>query len=311
MVKSLQKIILAGGSGFLGQSFAYFLAKRGFEVVILSRQPKSYQNPQMRTVVWDAKTIGNWATELEDAVAVVNFTGRSVACLYTEKNKKEIIASRIDSVRVIAKAFGMLQNPPPVLIQAASLAIYGDTKTLCDEDAPHGSGFSTEFSVAVCEKWEQAFWESKPAKVRAVLFRIGFVLGPGGGALEPLARLTRLFLGGTVGSGRQFISWLHLHDLNRMFLWAIENPHASGVYNATGPNPVENREFMATLRKVLKRPWSPPVPEFIVKFGALFIVKADPSLALTGRKCVSRRLEEQGFRFEYTDLENALKEILC
>ena len=295
-------VVLAGGSGFLGRSCADFLARSGYDIVVLSRRPAETRG-RVRSVEWDGKTLGPWAAALEGADAAINFTGRSVACLYTPENRREILSSRLDSVNALSEAFQSLKNPPPVLIQAASLAIYGDTRALCDEDAPHGEGFSAE----VCEAWERAFSESRPPGVRTATLRIGFALGPGGGALEPLAKLTRAFLGGSVGSGAQWISWLDLRDLNRLFLWAIRTPSAEGIFNATGPTPVQNRTFMRTLRRVLNRPWSPPAPEIAVRFGARYLLKADPSLALSGRRCVSRRLREQSFHFEHTNLEATLK----
>ena len=140
-----KKLILAGGSGFLGRSFADYITKRGYEAVILSRR-KYEDSDSIKFVVWDGKTIGNWCKELEDAEAVVNFTGKSVNCIYTEKNKKEIIDSRVNSVKVMDEAVKQAENPPKIMIQAGSLAIYGDTTQLCDEDAAHGEGFSVEVS---------------------------------------------------------------------------------------------------------------------------------------------------------------------
>ncbi|WNF35210.1 TIGR01777 family oxidoreductase [Bacillaceae bacterium IKA-2] len=301
-----KKIVLAGGSGFLGKSLANFLVNKDYQVVILSRKKPASSNPGIKYVQWDGINIGSWVDEIEDSYAVVNFTGKSVNCIYTIKNKEEIISSRINSVKVLDEAIKTSKNPPPALIQAGSLAIFGDTTELKDETSAHGEGFS----VDVCKQWEKEFFKESLANTRQVLVRIGFALGKGGGALEPLKKLTRLNLGGTVGSGKQYISWLHVDDLNEIFLEAIENKAFTGIYNATGPTPVKNKEFMSTLRKVMGKGWTPPAPSPFVWLGAYLFMGTEPSLALTGRNCIPKRLQETGFQFRHTDLEKALKDLI-
>ena len=302
-----RRVVIAGGAGFLGRALARTLAQEGREVVILSRRPAP-DDGLIRTVVWDGRTVGDWAGELDGAEAVVNLTGRSVACLYTRENKREIIESRVNSALALAQARAQCPEPPRVMVQAASLAIYGDTgDQVCDENAPHGTGFSVE----VCEAWEDAFFAGDtPDGPRRVALRIGFVLGRDGGALEQLAKLARCFIGGAAGNGRQYISWVHIEDFCRMVCWAIVNSTAEGAYNATGPNPATNAEFMRLLRRTLERPWSPPTPAWAVKLGARFIMKADPSLALTGRRCVPKRFLDEGFYIEHKDLAVALWQLL-
>jgi uncharacterized protein (TIGR01777 family) len=215
------------------------------------------------------------------------------------------MASRVDSVRVLGEALRTLKDPPSVWIQSSSLAIYGDSgDAIRDENSPHGSGFSSE----VCQAWESAFSEALPLHTRGVVLRIGFVLGEEGGALGTLGWLTKMFLGSAVGSGRQYISWLHLRDMNRIFKLAIEKDELAGAFNATGPNPATNAAFMASLRGALHRPWIPPVPAPFVKIGT-FLMRTEAELALTGRRCVPRRLEEAGFEFEFPDLDVALAAI--
>ncbi|KQL45762.1 oxidoreductase [Brevibacillus choshinensis] len=300
-----KKIVLAGGSGFLGNALAGFLMDKGYEVVILTRGT-SHDDQPIRHVHWDGATPGNWTHEISGSYAVINFTGKSVNCLYTQKNKDEIIRSRLDSVRVLTDAILSSAHPPQAFVQAGSLAIFGDTDQECDESAPHGTGFS----VNVCQLWEEAFFERVLPQTRKVMLRIGFALGKNGGALEPLAKLASLRLGGTVGTGNQYISWLHVDDLNEMFLFAIQNEEVSGILNATGPQPVTNREFMKTLRKVLNKGWAPPTPAPFVWLGAYLVMRTDPSLALTGRNCVPAKLLENGFTFAHTDLEEALRDLL-
>jgi len=296
------KIVLPGGSGFLGKSTAEYFFNKGYSVIILTRG-KSVKTTNAEYVNWDGKSLGEWTKHIEGAEAVINFTGKSVNCIYTPENKKEIIDSRIDSVKIVADVIKHAKKPPEVLIQSASLAIYGDTIDVCSENAPHGSGFS----VNVCELWEKEFFKENLPGTRKILLRIGFVLGRNGGALETLSKLTRRYLGGAIASGEQFISWLHIEDLNRMFEFIIENKKSSGIYNATGTTPTKNKDFMKSLRKALHKPWSPPVPIFAVKIGARFFMKTDSSLALTGRNCIPVKFLKEGFKFNYTNLETALE----
>ncbi|MCB9450915.1 MAG: TIGR01777 family protein [Anaerolineaceae bacterium] len=296
-----KRVILAGGSGFLGGHLEQALLDRNYEPVVLTRSPR-----KPNQVAWDGKTPGDWTQYLEGAAAVINFTGKSVNCRYTPANRREIVESRVDSVNVIHKAILGAKTPPSVLVQAASAAIYGDAGSqTCDETASPGKGFSVE----TCLAWEHTFNSIDLPETRKVLFRIGFALDKNGGALQPLLQLTRFFLGGAAGNGQQYISWLHIDDLNRMFIEAIENPMTEGMYNAVGPNPVTNAAFMRTLRQVVGRPWSPSVPAPFVRIGA-FLMGTEGELVLTGRRCLPTRFLKQGFTFQYTDLEQTLTAIL-
>ena len=309
----LNRVILAGGSGFLGRALSQRLLADGSEVVVLSRSAQrdaaaAAGGPAAgpRFVRWDGRTVGEWAAELDGARAVVNFTGKNVNCRYTPQNLREIDESRVESVKAVARAIEACRQRPKVLVQAATTAIYGDAgDRVCDEDAPTGEGIPP----ATASKWEAAFNAHPTPGVRRVLLRISFALGTGGGALPVLARLTRCFLGGAVGTGRQYISWIHERDLTRLFAWAIENDGAEGVYNATAPDPVTNAQFMRELRRALRRPWSPPTPAPLVRVGCFFM-RTEPVLALTGRRCVPARLLREGFRFEYPALPEALLDVL-
>lgn len=299
------RVVLAGGSGFLGRALSDELARAGYEAVVLTRK-LGRSSSRARQVVWDGRSVGAWARELEGAAAVVNLAGRSVECRHTRKNRREIIKSRVRSVEAVGRAVAACEAPPKVFVQAGSLAVYGDAgRRVCDESAPAGSGFPVE----VCLRWERAFDALELPATRKVLLRIGFVLGRDGGALPTLARLARLYLGGTIGAGRQFISWLHVRDFCRVVLWCIEHEEARGVFNATGPAPVTNAEFMCELRCALKRPWSPRLPAWLVRLGALFL-RTEPELALEGRRCIPDRLVEHNFKFVYTNLESALADLL-
>lgn len=298
------RVVLAGGSGFLGQALAKTLLGRGYEVVILSRGTQR-EGTEIRQLHWDGKALGDWWQAVDGAKAIVNLTGRSVNCRHTPEHRREIMESRVNSVRVLGEAVARCSHPPEVWVQASSLAIYGDPgDRWCDEDAPPAEGFSQE----VCKRWEGEFETVGAAGMRKVVMRIGIVLDRDDGALPVLGRLTRLFLGGRVGNGRQYVSWIHLTDLIRMFVEAIERPEISGVFNITGPNPVTNADFMRQLRSALHRPWSPPVPAWATQIGAFFM-RTEPSLALTGRRCRPRRFLESGFQFEFPELRGALNDL--
>jgi uncharacterized protein (TIGR01777 family) len=305
MAERNNRVVLAGGSGFLGRSLSQHLLERGYEVVVLSRSPTPAL-PGVRYVQWDARNPGPWNSELEGVRAVVNLAGRSVNCRYTRRNRDEILRSRLDSVSAIAQAIGLCKDKPAVWVQSSTSAIYGDRgDEVLDESSPVGTGFSPGIGV----QWERAFGEAPAPGVRKVLLRVGFALGPGGGALGTLATLTRLFLGGTVGSGKQWMSWTHLHDLNEMWRWAIERDGMHGLYLAVGPKPVRNLEFMRALRQTLRRPWSPSVPALAVRLAS-FLLRTEPELALFSRYVVPRRFLGLGFRFQFPDLGPALDDLL-
>ncbi|MGA3171495.1 MAG: TIGR01777 family oxidoreductase [Chthoniobacteraceae bacterium] len=299
------KIILAGGSGFLGRALASALTARGCSVVILTRTLRPRADGAITELQWDGKSPGPWAAALDGAAAVVNLTGRSVNCRYTPANRREIVESRVDSIRALAAAIAQCKTRPKVWVQASSLAIYGNAgDRWCDETAPPGDDFPSE----TCRLWEQAFDSITLPATRKVVIRISFALGPDGGALRTLATITRLFLGGAVGSGRQYISWIHNTDLVRMFEWAIERDDIAGPFNATGPNPVTNTQFMRELRRALGRPWSPPVPAWLARIGA-WAMGTEASLALTGRRGVPRRFTELGFQFQFPGLRPAIESL--
>lgn len=296
-----KKIILAGGSGFLGRALAKDFVEEGHDAVILTRNPEMYRGPG-RAVHWTGSGLGGWSAELNGAGALVNLTGKNVNCRPTPRNRDEILRSRVDSVRTLGEAIRETEFPPPVWVQASSLAIYGDAgDRLCDEDAPAAGGYPAN----VCTAWEAAFDESLLPGIRGVVLRIGFVLGSEDGALPFLSRLTRFGLGGAIGNGRQWISWIHRDDMVRLFREVIDDPDRRGILNATGPQPVTNAGFMRALRRVHRRSWSLPAPAPAVRLGA-WMLDSDPQIALTGRRCISSRLEEAGFEFRYPELESAL-----
>jgi uncharacterized protein (TIGR01777 family) len=298
------RIVIAGGSGFIGSALAAHFVGQGHDVVVLTRTAHARDNG-VREVAWNGRSFGPWAKELDGAAAVINLTGKSINCRHTNKNRREIIASRVVSVRAIADAIGASATPVPVWVQASAVGIYGNAgDALCDESAPHGNDFMAD----VCEQWEAAFRAALTPNTRRVVLRFGIVLGRDGGVLSTLATIARWGLGGTVGSGRQYMSWIHRDDLVSIMERALTT-EMSGPYNASNHVPETNANFMKRLRKAVHRPWSPPAPAIAVKIGA-YVVGTEPSLALHGQRCVPRRLDEEGFVFAHEDLGQTLASLL-
>jgi uncharacterized protein len=299
------RIVIAGGSGFIGQALATRFIEQGHDVVVLTRNAGA-RTDGVREVAWNGRSLSVWATELDGASAVINLTGKSINSRHTGKHRREIISSRVESVRAIAEAMAASDVPPPVWVQASAVGIYGNAgDALCDESAPHGG----DFMAHVCEQWEAAFQAALIPRTRGVVLRFGVVLGREGGALPMLARLARLGLGGTVGSGRQYISWIHRDDMIAVVQRAIGSRMA-GPYNASNHVPETNASFMKRLRKAVHRPWSPPAPAFAVKLGS-YLIGVQPSVALGGQRCVPRRLDEEGFVFGHENLSESIKRLLA
>ena len=298
-----KRIVLAGGTGFIGQSLAPFLQSHGYEVVVLTRGLSC--DGVIRHVHWDGRSADDWRREIDGVFDVVNLTGRSINCRHTPQHRREIIESRVDSIRALDHAIAHCARPPQVFVQTTGVGIYGDSgDRVCDETAPHGS----DFVAQVCERWEAAAESVNAPGMRRVILRLGVVLGRDGGFLEVLGKLTRAFLGGHVGNGRQFISWIHITDLCRIVLAAIEREEIAGTFNATAPNPVTNAEFMRELRRALHRPWSPPVPTFATRIGA-WLMGTEGKLALVSQRCAPKRLVDSAFRFEFPTVREALAQI--
>lgn len=303
-----KRIVIAGGSGFLGTSMARQFTQAGAVVTVLSRSiPKVHGEWTHR--IWDARTLGDWISLLEGADALINLTGRSVNCIKTPDHQDEILRSRVEATRVLGQAMHELSSPP-VWVQMSTAHIYGDPPTLeCTEDSATGIGLAPDVGRA----WEAAFAESCLPSQRGVVMRTSFVVGrdrgAGGGALATLGLLARLGLGGRVGNGTQGMSWIHESDLNRLFARAIADSSMNGIYIASSPYPVSQVEFMRTLRRVIKMPIGLPANEWMVRLGAPLIMRTDPELALYGRYVVSKRLAEEGFEFQFPQLEDALKDL--
>lgn len=295
---TLPKIVIAGGSGFIGAYLAEQFGKTGYEVLIISRS-----NPYIR---WDDEAA--IIAALEGAVMLINLAGKSVNCRYTEANKKEIFRSRTETTKILGKAIRLCKHPPELWLNSSTATIYryAEDLPMTEQDGETGQGFSVE----VAKAWEQAFFEFEDLPhTRLVALRIAIVLGKGGGVIKPYTNLVRYGLGGRQGSGKQMFSWIHLEDLYRIILFIQEDKSRKGIYNCSAPHPVKNRELMYTLRKLIGRPWGIPAPTWLLKLGAI-IIKTETELVLKSRWVIPQRLLEEGFVFRYPELEPALGQIL-
>lgn len=308
------KIILAGGSGYIGQSLVnYFNHEpqwKNTEIMVLTRDHELVKTvlPGVRYVYWDGKTPGEWVTELENATAVINLAGRTVNCRYNEKNKAEIFASRLNSTSVIGRAIQQCRQPPKVWINAGSATIYRHST---DKQMTEANGeFHNDFSVQVCKAWEKTFDEITVPHTRKVFLRIAITLGTDGGVFKTLRSLARLGLGGKHGSGQQFISWIHETDLCRIMDFAITNAQIEGLYNAAAPNPVRNAEFMQTLRKKSGAWFGLPQPRWMLAIGT-WMMRTEKELVLKSRNVVPEKLLKQGFVFSFSTIDTAMDDLLC
>lgn len=300
----MKKIIIFGGSGFIGQNLAKLLLEQGYEVHIVSRNKPL--NCQGVFTQWDAQTVGSWVGLLEGAEAIVNLVGRSVDCIKTAETMDEILRSRVDSVLLIGKALDEVKIKPKTWVQMSTAHRYGDALDItCTESSSFGYGLAPY----VGKMWERAYEEVVPKEMKQVIVRTSFVLGKEGGALARMAWLSSWGLGGTLGHGRQGISWIHEDDMSALLLRAIENEAMQGVYLTTAPNPLSNKEFMKNLREALGVSIGLPAFAWMVKIGAPLLMNTDPELALYGRYCRSERLEEEGFEFAFSTLDEAFEDI--
>lgn len=314
-----QKIILAGGSGFIGQEMIRYFGKDN-EIVVITRMKKEAANNRnhysalsadamkyVRFVQWDGCTTGKWATELNHAALLINLAGRSVNCRYNNANKNEILQSRLQAVEALGKAIQQCTHPPALWINASSATIYRHATDRPQDEftGEHGKGFS----VMVCEEWERSFYAQHTPSTRKVALRMAITLGEGG-VLIPYFNLLKYGLGGAQGNGRQQFSWVHITDTCRMIEYITANPSLEGTYNCASPNPVTNKEFMHTLRTLTNTRIGLPAPAWILKAGA-WLIGTETELVLKSRWVVPARIQQAGFTFQYPLLHDALEDIIA
>jgi uncharacterized protein len=305
-----RRIILAGGSGFLGKALVQHFVARGDEVIVLTRSPRE-RSDGAKEVVWDAKSLGEWIKWIEGAEVVINLAGKSVDCRYNEPNRKAIINSRVDSTRILGEAIAKCQQPPRVWLNSSSATIYRHTfDKLMDESGETGATpeAKDEFSIEVIRAWERALDEAQTPATRKVAMRITLVFGRDGGVFPVLRRLARLGLGGKMGSGRQYVSWIHVTDFLRAVEWLVDKDELNGPVNLAAPNPLPNREMMRLIRDACGVPFGLPATEWMLEVGA-FLIRTETELIIKSRRVVPGRLLGSGFKFQYPDFPGALRNL--
>jgi len=289
------KVVIAGGTGFLGKALSAELRAAGYAPVTLGRSASS-------DLKWDAKNLGPWVAGLEGSAALINLVGESISLPWTPENRKRILDSRVDSTSVLGTALAQLENAPPVWLNASGVGVYGDRgDEVLTEDAEPGKGFLAD---VVC-LWEAAIFSAPLPNVRRAALRLGVVMGKDGGAFPTLAKLTRSFLGGAQGDGQQWFSWVEVSDAARMFVHALREP-LEGPINAVTAKPVRNAEFMQELRAAVGRPWSPPAPKFGLQLASMFGAP-DPELVLDSVRAMPEKLNQSGFVPKFSEVGGAIR----
>jgi uncharacterized protein len=292
-----KKIILAGGTGFVGKYLQQKYTAIGYEVLIISRNEKYLHWKNSTAIV----------ANLENAEMLINLAGKSVDCRYNEKNKKEIYNSRIDTTIVLGKAILQCKNPPPLWINSSTATIYrhAEDRPMTEVTGEIGSGFS----VGIATAWEKAFFNFSLHKTRQVALRMAIVLGRDGGVIHPLKKLVQFGLGGKQGKGNQMFSWIHIEDVFKIIEFTKANEYVTGVINTSAPNPVTNAQLMKVFRRTMKMPFGLPTPAWLLKIGAV-IIKTETELILKSRWVIPQKLMDWNFSFTFKTIDKALEDIL-
>ncbi|MDF9716828.1 TIGR01777 family protein [Nocardioides sp. ChNu-153] len=310
------RIVIPGGTGQVGGILRRALAAEGHDVVVLSRRPEALE-PGVRHVVWDGRTVGPWAEELDGVDAVVNLAGRSVNCRYTDRNLRQMMDSRVTSTRVVGAAIAQAERPPRVWLQMSTATIYADTRGPA-HDETHGViggeepdvPLYWEYSVRIARSWEAAQAEAATPATRRVALRTALVMSPDrGGILDYLLWMARLGVGGPVAGGGQYVSWIHEDDLVRAVLLLLERDDIDGPVNVAAPEPLPQRELMRALRREWGHRPGLPATRWMAALGA-FALRSDTELLLKSRRVVPGRLLEAGFTFEHPSWPEAAADLV-
>jgi uncharacterized protein (TIGR01777 family) len=290
--------LITGGTGFIGSALLPFLQQQGHTITLLAHY--THKAPVEVRVVRSLAEI----KDDEPIDTIINLAGAPIAKRWTSAYKKRLINSRVDTTHNLIKLIKRLAEKPDLLISASAIGYYGDQgTTLVDEQSsPH-----EEFSHWLCHQWETAAQVAEDYGVRTCIIRLGVVLGKQGGALEKMLPAFKMGLGGKLGTGHQFMSWVHIADVIRAFDWLINKSELDGVFNLTAPNPVTNAEFTAVLGKLIKRPTFCTMPALAVK---LLFGEMGERLLLRGQQVIPKRLQQAGFDFTYPTLDKALEQIV-
>jgi len=306
------RIVVAGGSGFIGCLLTDNLVARDNDIVVLTRSPQETAR-SIRQVRWDGHSLGDWARELDGASALINLAGRSVNCRYNARNRREILESRVQSTKVLGDAIALSRQPPQVWLNASTATIYKHTFDRQMDEATGEIGATPEakdeFSIEVARAWEETLFEAPTPVTRKVALRTAMVFAASkGGVYRTLRGLTRWGLGGTIAGGRQFISWIHEVDFCRSVEWLINRDDFSGPVNVASPNPIPQREMMRIIRRECGVPFGLPATRGMLEVAA-FVHRTEAELILKSRRVVPSRLLAEGFQFRFPRMEDAVREI--
>ena len=307
-MNQLNRIILAGGTGFLGKILRRHFSAAGHEMVVLTRSPSSSGEVQ-----WDGRTLGPWTRELEGALALINLAGKSVNCRYNELNRKLIMGSRVESTRVLGEAVARCANPPRIWLNSSTATIYKHSLDRDRDEASTEFDATPEardaFSVSVARNWEDTFFQARAPQTRKIALRTSMVLGTEPGTVfRVLERLTRLGLGGRMGSGEQYVAWIHETDFCHAVQWLISNEKLAGPINMTAPVPIPNARTMAILRRECGMPLGLPATRWMLHLGAI-VMRTETELILKSRRVVPKRLIDSGFTFRFPTFEDAAHDL--
>lgn len=301
----MKKLIIAAGTGFLGEVLVDHFKNKFDEIVILTRG-KSQTIDGIKYVNWNAKTFSGWEKELENATVLLNLAGKSVDCRYTKKNKKEILWSRIDSTKILNKAVLNCKNPPKHWLNSSTATIY--RFSLDKQMDEVGGEIGNDFSINVALSWEKAFFKTETPNTLKTTLRTSIVLGKNGGALIPLKTLAKIGFGGKQGKGNQFVSWIHEYDFANAVDFIIEK-EITGVINVVSPSPIRNVDFMQKLRKAVGFPFGIPLNKFFLEIGS-FLIRTETELVLKSRNVIPKRLLENGFEFKFGEIDKAFRDLI-
>lgn len=299
------KVLITGGTGLIGKALSAQLLQDGHQVTVLTRAPERVKDalPGVTLHKWDVRTAQGWGHLLEETDAIVNLAGENLSAgRWTEARKQALRDSRVNSGRAIVEAVQAAQHKPAMLIQASGVGYYGvKSSDLLDESAANG----TDFLSGISRDWEAASEPVEALGVRRAIIRSGVVLSPQGGALARMLLPFRLFVGGPLGSGKQWLSWIHLEDEVRAIRFLIDHPTAAGAFNLVA-EPLTNARFAKTVGGIMHRPSFIPVPAF-----ALRLVLGEMStVVLDGQRASSKKLTDLGFQFKFWSLEEAIKDLV-
>jgi uncharacterized protein len=308
------KIAIPGGTGQVGTMLARAFHKDGHEVIVFGRH--SPKPAPWRVEQWDAKNLSEWRDKLDGANVVINLAGRSVNCRYTPQNRKEILQSRVESVRTVGEAILTAKRPPQLWLQASTATIYAHTYDAPNDEATgviggieRGAPEAWRFSIEVATAWEKAFDEIPLRETRKVKIRSALTLSPDpGGIFDTLLGLVRRGLGGTSGDGRQYVSWIHEEDFVRAIYFLIARNEIDGAVNLASPHPLPNREFMSALRRAWGTRIGLPSAQWMLEMGAIFL-RTETELILKSRRVIPGRLLQEGFSFTYPDWPDAARDL--